>query len=35
VEINGIKDVSGYLKKQFMNQIKALLELNLIFNVGI
>jgi hypothetical protein len=26
VEINGIKDVSGYLKKQFMNQIKALLE---------
>jgi hypothetical protein len=26
VEINGIKDVSGYLKKKFMNQIKALLE---------
>jgi len=26
VEINGIKDVSGYLKKQFMNQIKASLE---------
>jgi hypothetical protein len=26
VEINGIKDVSGYLKKQFMNQIKVMLE---------